>query len=229
MIDWTAVDTVLLDMDGTLLDLHFDNYFWLTHLPKRYAEFHGLDPLHAQNELGRLIASYEGTLQWYCLDHWSELVRMDIPALKREIQHKIQLRPHAETFLRFLRQERKKVILATNAHRKGLALKLEVSHIDRWLDLVISSHDYQHPKEAETFWQRLAEAEAIDPVRTLFVDDNHQVLRAAQAFGLRHLVCINQPDLQKPPRASGQFIDIVDFDEIMPPGFTPQDLRPDLP
>lgn len=229
MIDWNAVDTVLLDMDGTLLDLHFDNYFWLTHLPQRYAEFHGLDPLYAQSELGRLIASYEGTLQWYCLDHWSDLVRMDIPALKREIQHKIQIRPHAETFLRFLRQAHKKVILATNAHRKGLALKLEVTRIDRWLDLVISSHDYQHPKEADAFWQRLAEAENIDPARTLFVDDNLSVLRAAQNFGLRYLVCINQPDSQKPPCASGEFIDIVDFDEIMPAGFTIQDLQPTTP
>lgn len=216
MIDWNAVDTVLLDMDGTLLDLHFDNYFWLTHLPKRYAEFHGLDPLHAQTELTRLIQSHEGTLQWYCLDHWSELVRMDIPALKREIQHKIQVRPFAEAFLRFLKQRHKKVILATNAHRKGLSLKLEVTQIDRWLDIVISSHDYQHPKEVEAFWRCLAEAESIDPTRTLFVDDNVQVLQAAQAFGLRYLVCINQPDSQKPVKASGRFIDIVDFDEIMP-------------
>lgn len=216
MIDWNAVDTVLLDMDGTLLDLHFDNYFWLTHLPKRYAEFHGLDPDHAHTELTRMIQSREGTLQWYCLDHWSELVRMDIPALKREIQHKIQLRPHAEAFLRFLREQRKKVILATNAHRKGLDLKLEVTRIDRWLDIVISSHDYRHPKEVEEFWHCLTAAENIDPARTLFIDDNLNVLRTAQNFGLRYLVCVNQPDSSSPPRPSGQFIDIINFDEIMP-------------
>jgi 5'-nucleotidase len=216
MIDWNAVDTVLLDMDGTLLDLHFDNYFWLTHLPKRYAEFHGLDPYIAQTELTRLIQSHEGTLQWYCLDHWSELVRMDIPTLKREIQHKIQLRPFAEAFLRFLKDRQKKVILATNAHRKGLNLKLEVTQIDRWLDIVVSSHDYRHPKEVEDFWHHLMEAENIDPSRTMFVDDNLNVLRTAKTFGLRYLVCINQPDSQQPAKASGEFLDIVDFDEIMP-------------
>lgn len=210
------MDTVLLDMDGTLLDLHFDNYFWLTHLPRRYAEFHGLDPHRAQAELMHMIQSREGTLQWYCLDHWSELVRMDIPALKREIQHKIQMRPCAEAFLRFLKEQRKKVILATNAHRKGLEIKLAVTRIDRWLDLVVSSHDYQHPKEVQDFWRRLVAAENIDPSRTLFADDNINVLRTASTFGLRYLVCVNQPDSQKPAQASGEFLDIVDFDEIMP-------------
>ncbi len=222
MIDWSQVDTVLLDMDGTLLDLHFDHYFWLTHLPKRYAEYHGVDPKQAKTELTKLIRSYEGTLQWYCLDHWSELARMDIPALKQEIQHKIQLRPHAQRFLQFLRDQKKKVILATNSHRAGLSLKLSVTQIDRWLDLVISSHDYQHPKEDIQFWYHLAKAEPFDPDRTVFVDDNVQVLRVARDFGLRHLVCINQPDSQKPPQKSEEFTDIVDFHEIMPKSYAEQ-------
>lgn len=216
MIDWAQVDTVLLDMDGTLLDLHFDHYFWLTHLPKRYAEFHRVELAAAQTELGELIRSYEGTLQWYCLDHWSELVRMDVPALKREIQHKICLRPHAERFLRFMKHQHKKVVLATNSHRAGVTLKLTVSHIDQWLDLVISSHDYQHPKEAIEFWQSFVQAEPFDPSRTLFIDDNISVLRTAKSFGIANLVCINKPDSQRPPQKSGEFIDIVDFNEIMP-------------
>lgn len=216
MIDWTEVDTVLLDMDGTLLDLHFDNYFWLTHLPKRYAESHQLEPKQAIQELTQLVKSYEGTLQWYCLDHWSELVRMDITALKHEIQHKIQLRPQAENFLRFLKRLNKKVILATNAHRKGLTLKLAVTEIDRWLDIIISSHDYQQPKEVLAFWQALTEAEPFDRKRTLFIDDNIHVLRTAKQFGIAHLVCINQPDSQQPSQKSDEFIDIVNFDEIMP-------------
>jgi HAD superfamily hydrolase (TIGR01509 family) len=216
IIDWNLIDTVLLDLDGTLLDLHFDNYFWFTHLPRRYAQFHQLAEAEAATQLSALIASRAGTLQWYCLDHWTELVGMDIPALKREIQHKIQVRPHTERFLRFLQQHKKTVILTTNAHRKGLSLKLEITAIDRFLDRVVSSHDYQHPKEAAEFWQCLVDAESFDPTRTLFVDDNLSVLRTAKAFGIAHLVCINQPDLQRPPQRSDEFIDIIDFDEILP-------------
>ncbi|MEC8348362.1 MAG: haloacid dehalogenase, partial [Pseudomonadota bacterium] len=27
-LDWQNIDTVLLDVDGTLLDLHYDNFVW---------------------------------------------------------------------------------------------------------------------------------------------------------------------------------------------------------
>jgi putative hydrolase of the HAD superfamily len=170
----------------------------------------------AQIKLESLIQSYEGTLQWYCLDHWSDLTAMDITTLKQEIQHKILVRPHAEAFLIALKQQKKKTVLATNCHRKALDLKLKISKIDRWLDIIISSHDYQQPKEVQAFWHNLAQQEHIDPERTLFIDDSIPVLRSAQTFGIRHLVCINKPDSQKPIKKSKEFIDIVDFDEIMP-------------
>lgn len=216
MIDWQAIDTVLLDMDGTLLDLHFDNYFWLTHLPQRYAEAHNLPLEEATAELHAHIKAFEGTLQWYCLDHWSTLINMDIALLKAEVKHKIQLRPHSELFLQRLRAAGKKVILITNAHPAGLDLKLEVTEIDRWLDIVISSHQFQQPKEEQSFWRQLHAQEQFDPTRTVFFDDTPRILRSAHTFGIGHVVCVTQPDMQKPPRLSDEFISICHFDEIMP-------------
>ena len=214
--DWEKVNTVLLDLDGTLLDLHFDNYFWMTHLPERYAEQHAMPLNEATDKLRALVQQYAGTLQWYCLDHWSELVGMDIPALKIDIQHKIRTRPHAEAFLKFLNAQQKKVVLATNAHRKGLSLKLETTKIEHHFDRIVSSHDYAQPKESAEFWHTLLERENIDPQTSIFVDDNVQVLRAAKAFDFYALICITQPDSQKPSSPSEEFIDIVDFHEIMP-------------
>ena len=37
LVNWNEVHTVLLDMDGTLLDLYFDNYFWQHFVTERYA------------------------------------------------------------------------------------------------------------------------------------------------------------------------------------------------
>lgn len=216
MINWDHIDTVLLDMDGTLLDQHFDNYFWSIHLPLRYAEANNISEEAAKAWMDQHIHNQVGSLQWYCLDHWSKLVNMDIPALKREISHKIQTRPFAEEFLQRLKTLDKKLVLITNAHRDGLKIKLDVTNIDKHLDLVISSHDYQAPKEEAAFWQQLQLQEHFEPARTLFIDDTPRILESAEKFGIRYLVCITKPDSQMPLRKSERFIDIEHFDEIMP-------------
>ncbi len=216
MIDWNTIDTVMLDMDGTLLDLHFDNYFWLHHLPRRYAEIHRLDLETATDNLYRHIRAHEGTLQWYCLDFWSEALKLDIRSLKEEVRHKIQVRPHVEIFLQRLREHNKKLLLVTNAHPKSLSLKLEVTAIDRWLDIVVSSHEFHQPKEAQSFWRELQAREQFDPARTLFVDDTVRILESAREFGIAHVLCIHQPDSQQ-ARYVQDYPAIHHFDEIMPP------------
>lgn len=216
MIDWQQIDTVLLDMDGTLLDLHFDNFFWLKHLPRRYAEIHRLDEATAAAHLHELIHRRRGTLEWYCLEHWSEALSVDVCKLKEEIKDKIQIRPHVEHFLTRLRQLGKKRVLITNAHPQSLSLKLDVTAIDRWLDFVISSHEFKEPKETQGFWHALHARETFDPARTLFIDDTTSVLQSAKTYGLGHLLCIHQPDSQT-HRTVKDYPAIHHFDEIMPP------------
>lgn len=216
MIHWDEIDTVLLDMDGTLLDLHFDNYFWFHHLPKRYAESHNVSLEKAKSDIGVQIRELEGTLNWYCLDYWSQIMRLDIPALKQEIQHKIQIRPFTEIFLSRLKEHGKKLVLITNSHPKGLHLKLNVTKIDKWLDVVISSHQFQSPKEEQSFWDQLYIVEPFDKQRTLFIDDTPRVLKSAQTFGIQHLLHISAPDSQKPTSVSPDFLSIEHFDQILP-------------
>jgi putative hydrolase of the HAD superfamily len=215
-LDWDEIDTVMLDMDGTLLDLHFDNYFWQEHLPKRYAQIHDVDIATATQRLTEHIRAYEGTLQWYCLEFWSSQLNINIRQLKEEIKHKIHIRPHVEDFLQRLRQRHKKIILVTNAHPQSLSLKLEATHIDRSLDLIISSHEFNQPKEAQAFWQALQQHETFNPERTLFIDDTARILESARVFGIKHLIGIHQPDSQVARRMEA-FPAIHHFSEIMPP------------
>lgn len=216
MINWDLIDTVMLDMDGTLLDLHFDNYFWLDHLPRRYSEIHGVDLVTAKSKLSDNISQHEGTLQWYCLEFWSTTLDLDIVSLKAEIKHKIQIRPHVDNFLQRLRQHHKKILLVTNAHPKSLSLKMDITRIDRWLDIVVSSHEFKEPKESQLFWQQLQIHEHFDPERTLFIDDTVRILDSAKQFGIKYLLGIHQPDSQK-VRLMEQYPAIHHFDEIMPP------------
>jgi len=217
MVDWQQVDTVLLDMDGTLLDLHFDNFFWLQHLPQRYAEIHGLSAETARETLTHRFGAERGTLNWYCTDYWSEQLSVDIAALKREVSHLVASRPFVEDFLRALRRSQRRTVLVTNAHRDSLGVKLERFDLSTLVDDIVVSHDYRAPKEHESFWQRLRHEHPFEPGRTLLVDDTESVLAAAEDFGIAHLLTLRQPDSRGPLREHSRYPVIHHFDEIMPP------------
>jgi putative hydrolase of the HAD superfamily len=215
MIDWNQIDIVMLDMDGTLLDLHFDNHFWLEHVPARYAEANGMPIDQAKNELLARYKSVEGTLEWYCVDHWSRELELDITLLKEEVDHLIAVHPHVIDFLDQLMCAGKERILVTNAHQKSLALKMEKTRLAGFFNQIISSHQLGLPKEHPEFWNRLQNLQPFDRERTLFVDDSLSVLASARGYGIRWLLAILKPDSKEPPREIEAFPAIHDFSEIV--------------
>ncbi len=212
---WSEIDTVLLDMDGTLLDLHFDNHFWLEYLPRRYAEHHGISRAMADLELQPLFEAHAGKLTWYCLDFWSAELKLSVSALKREVAHLIALKPDVDRFLAALRQTGKRVALITNAHRDSLSLKLEKVELAPWFDRLISSHDYGFPKEDQQFWFALQQDFPFDPARTLFIDDSLPILRSACRYGIAHLLGVRRPDSRQPPRDTAEFEAVETYRELL--------------
>ena len=210
-LPWTEIDTVLLDMDGTLLDLHFDNHFWLEHLPQRYAELHGISRALADAELLPLFKQHAGQLNWYCTDFWSRELKLSIRDLKREVAHLIALRPDADSFLAAVRSAGKRVVLITNAHRDSLSLKLERIELAPYFDRLISSHDYGFPKEAQQFWFALQQDLGFEPARSLFIDDSLPILRSARDFGVAQLLAVRQPDSQAAPKDTEEFAAVEDY------------------
>ena len=213
--EWSKIDTVLLDMDGTLLDLHFDNYFWLNFMPSKYAEMYGIDTEEAHQVLKQASDETYGTLNWYCLDYWSERLSMPVAELKQDIIEKIQYRPHVKDFLEMLKQQGKRAIIVTNAHRDSVNLKMARTGLDKLVDRIISSHDYQEPKESQAFWQHLQQDEPFDINNTLLIDDSQAVLKSAQKWGFKHLLTIYHPDSQKAPNTDSEHPGIHHFDELL--------------
>lgn len=216
MIDWDNIQYVLLDMDGTLLDLHFDNHFWQEVIPLRYAADRGLDVITAKRVLTPIFRRNEGSLNWYCLDFWTRELNIDIAVLKRDVAHLIAVRPHVIRFLDALRTAGKRSILVTNAHPKSLALKLERTRLGSHLDAIVSAHDIGHPKEEPAFWGQLQQHQPFVAENSLLIDDNLTVLRAARHYGIRHLLAVHRPDTRRPPRDTAEFAALRDFREILP-------------
>lgn len=189
-LPWHQIDTVLLDMDGTLIDLHFDNHLWQQLVPVRYAERLGLPLDEAKAQIDVHYHAVNGTLNWYCVDYWSETLGLDIRALKQELLAKIQWRPHAIHFLAALRAAGKQLVLFTNAHPASLSVKDAQLGLSDHLDLMVSTHELGWSKESQHCWQALAERLAFDPARTLFVDDSERILRAAADYGIGYQLAI---------------------------------------
>ncbi|HKE92719.1 MAG TPA: GMP/IMP nucleotidase, partial [Povalibacter sp.] len=185
--DWTLIDAVLLDMDGTLLDLRFDNDFWLQLVPERFALRHSLTLEAARCELTPRFAAVQGTLDWYCTDYWTRELGLDIAALKHEVREQVRYLPGAQAFLGEMRRRGLRTALLTNAHHDSLDIKASQTHLTGYFDAVVSSHRYGAPKESPEFWRRAQVELGFDPSRSLFVDDSLAVLRAARDFGIAQI------------------------------------------
>lgn len=216
MISWPEIDTVFLDMDGTLLDLYFDNYFWQEHVPLRYSEKTGLSTQQSRAKLTPQFASMSGTMQWYCVDYWSDQLDLDIEALKHEVQHLIAVHPNVEPFLERLRGIGKRVVLLTNAHQKSINLKMRRTGLEHYFDTILSAHSFGSPKESQTFWTALEKVEQFSPERTLLIDDSLPVLRAAHEYGIGHLLAVRMPDSRAGEKHTEEFAALNSFLEIMP-------------
>ena len=214
-IDWQNISTVFLDMDGTLLDLHFDNHFWLEHVPKRYAEKHNLSIDEASKRLEKKTSAIAGTLDWYCLDYWQENLDMDIVSLKHEVADKIAVRENVVEFLEYLQSLNKRIVLLTNAHRKTLEVKFSYVNIDQYFDRIITSHDIGIAKEESGFWDELEKTEDFSREQSLIIDDNLDVLKAAQNSGVKHLLSISRPDSRQDIKDTEDFISVDCYTQLL--------------
>ena len=214
-IDWQTIDDVLLDMDGTLLDLHYDATFWLKTVYSIVASFTGESETEIRDRFQKELKKREGTLAWYCTDRWAEFFGIDLIEAKKQLAHLIRYRPHAKQFLEALRPLPLRTIIATNAHPDVIQLKLDVVPLSTLVDGIVSSHQYGVAKEHPNFWTALFDEYSIDPNRTLFMDDSPKVLDAADRAGVREIIEIRHPNLSEPPRTTWkQGID--DFDALLP-------------
>ncbi len=198
-------ETLMLDMDGTLLDLAFDNYVWRDLVPRRYAAANGMSFEAAKDHLFEQYQSVQGDLEWYCLDHWCERLQIDVMQLHHDVNHRIGYLPGALEFLRTVHEQDLRVLLVTNSHPDTLALKDAVTGLSDYFDGVVSSHNYGHAKESQSFWHALREDVDFDVETTLFVDDSQPVLQSAADYGVKMLVTVTRPDTGRPVREDSDF------------------------
>jgi 5'-nucleotidase len=212
---WPQIETIFLDMDGTLLDKYYDDYFWEHFVPKNYAEINNLKHSEARHKLLMTYRSVENTLQWTDLDYWSNRLSLDIVGLKKEISHMVKIHPHVIDFLAYLKALGKKVYLVTNAHPKALQVKMDQVKIEKWFHRLICSQEVGAAKEQPEFWDKLHGILPYTKETTLFADDTEKVLHSAALYGIKHLIHIAKSSSRLDPNHSALYPSILSFKELM--------------
>ncbi len=213
---WDEIDTVLLDMDGTLLDKNFDDQFWEQYVPQKYGEKNGLSLEQAKEKLFQIYSREAGGYNWTDLDFWAKKFELDLFALKHDLAHLIAELPGTVDFLKFLKKMEKEIILVTNAHPKGLALKFSRTDIEPFFSKISCAQQMQAAKEELIFWQRLQQSTGFDRTRTLFIDDNQQILDVAKNFGIKYLITIANPSSTARPCYSTCYNWVKNVAELVP-------------
>ncbi|MBC8493933.1 MAG: GMP/IMP nucleotidase [Candidatus Thioglobus sp.] len=215
-INWSSIDTILLDMDGTLLDLNFDLHFWLEYLPLVYANKHNISHQQSKDKIRPMLEAEQGKLHWYCLDYWQKIFELDIAQLKEDVSHLIQIHPFVLDFLDQAKQHNKRIYLVTNAHRKTIKLKMRVTNLESYFDEIVSSHDYNVAKEDQGFWQQLEQAINLNKQTSIFFDDSISVLNSAKQFGIGTVVAISKPSSKIATQSVTGFMNIETFKHTLP-------------
>ncbi|BHH86349.1 HAD-IA family hydrolase [Desulforhopalus sp. 52FAK] len=208
---WENIDRIFLDLDGTLLDKYYDDYFWEHYVPEVYAKRNRVEPEECRKLLLATYKSVENTLQWTDLDYWSERLGLDVGALKKDIDHLVDIHPHVIDFLSHAKSYEKELFLVTNAHPKALSVKLAKIDIAGAFDKIICSQDVGFAKEQVEFWTQLQNIQRFDKNTTLFVDDTERVLDSAHEYGFKHLIHIAKPSSKLAPVYSAHYPSIDSF------------------
>ena len=213
-VDWTEVDHVLLDMDGTLLDLAFDNDFWGQRIHEKYASIHDISVEQTVAKFEPLFKRVAGTLSWYSTDFWSQQYGYSIIEHSRAYAVGIRWLPFAKEFLHALRDSNVRSTIVTNAHPDIVRLKHEITGITDLVDRTISSHTLGHAKESPNFWRQLQAELKFRPASTLFFDDSPAVLSAAIDFGIERSIAICHPDSTRPKRITMSPLAVNNFEQL---------------
>lgn len=212
---WSEIDTILLDMDGTLLDKYFDDHFWEEYVPKQFAEANNLSEEEAHKVLMQRYQKVESTLQWCDLDYWSEQLGLDIPLLKCKVDHLIQVHPYVVDFLDYAKSIKKNICLVTNAHSKTLAIKMAKTALGSHFDRIVCAEEIGYAKEQPEFWENLEQHLQYDKKRTLLADDTAKVLHSARQYGMGFLVFVARPSSRIPVKHSPEYPSITYFNELI--------------
>jgi len=189
----TESSYILLDIDGVILDQNFDNLFWMEWLPEAVAHNKGISLNDAKKDIYKTSKELYGTLPWYELRFWEDRYETNLIAIAEKNKSYAMFIDGAHEALQFIASLDKKVFFLTNCDSRLLKVKSSQVPLLNFADNWISSVDIGVVKEDQKFWKIALEKLNIQPSKSIFFDDNINIVNAATKYGIKKSVHVTEP------------------------------------
>ena len=190
MVKLNSTTAILSDLDGVILDLAYDIKFWELWLPEQVANQTNKSVEETKAEIKAEIDIQRGTLNFYDLNYWDDLLNVDcMQIFKEKTERCSYLGGSYEALQRLSTLKNPKYIL-TNGDPRIQEYKAETQNFLEFFDSIFYSMHVGYPKESKEFWALARHNLNLDFEDTIFIDDDFKVATAAAKAGIKQVAWI---------------------------------------
>ncbi|MFL2724630.1 MAG: HAD family hydrolase [Gammaproteobacteria bacterium] len=190
MVKLNSTTAILSDLDGVILDLAYDIKFWELWLPEQVANQTNKSIEETKAEIKAEIDIQRGTLNFYDLNYWDDLLNVDcMQIFKEKTERCSYLRGSYEALQRLSTLKNPKYVL-TNGDPRIQDYKAETQNFLEFFDSIFYSMHVGYPKESKEFWALARHNLNLDFEDTIFIDDDFKVVTAAAKAGIKQVAWI---------------------------------------
>ena len=190
MVKLNSTTAILSDLDGVILDLAYDIKFWELWLPEQVANQTNKSVEETKAEIKAEIDIQRGTLNFYDLNYWDDLLNVDCMQIFKEKTERCSYLGGSHEALQRLSTLKNPKYILTNGDPRIQDYKAETQNFLEFFDSIFYSMHVGYPKESKEFWALARHNLNLDFEDTIFIDDDFKVVTAAAKAGIKQVAWI---------------------------------------
>jgi putative hydrolase of the HAD superfamily len=190
MIKLNSTTAILSDLDGVILNLDYDIKFWESWLPEHVASQSNRSLKEIKIQIQAEIDAQRGTLNFYDLNYWDDLLNVDCMEIIREQEEKCSFLEGSYEALQRLSTLKNPKYILTNGDPRIQEYKAETQNFLEFFNSIFYSMHVGYPKESKEFWTLARHNLNLDFEDTIFIDDDLKVVTAAAKAGIKQVAWI---------------------------------------
>jgi putative hydrolase of the HAD superfamily len=190
MVKLNSTTAILSDLDGVILDLAYDKKFWELWLPEQVTRQTNKSIEEAKAEIMTEIDIQRGTLNFYDLNYWDDLLNVDCMQIFQEKEERCSYLAGSYEALQRLSTLKNPKYILTNGDPRIQEYKAETQNFLEFFDSIFYSMHAGYPKESKEFWALARHNLNLEFEDAIFIDDDLKVVKAATKAGIKQVAWI---------------------------------------